>query len=117
MSSEVRMSILRYLDRARIHFNYPWRTEPVAFAVNMTLIAKVMHIAPPTASRHLHILREAGFITIRKSQKWSYCMRDDVVIHEYLVWLQGRLSASGEWQTAGNKTHGSLPADRYERVR
>jgi len=92
MASEVRMSILRYLVDAKKHFGHQWSADPAEFGVCMTLIAEAMDISQPTTSRHLDILKQAGFITVRKHQKWSYCKRDEAVIQDYLAWLQQQLS-------------------------
>jgi DNA-binding transcriptional ArsR family regulator len=58
----------------------------------MTLIAEALAIAQPTASRHLEILKHAGFITVRRQQKWSYCKRNEAAIQDYLTWLKLELS-------------------------
>ncbi len=59
----------------------------------MTLIAEVLVVAQPTASRHLDILRQAGFITVQRHLKWSYCKRDEAAISGYLGWLGLEISA------------------------
>lgn len=91
MASETRMSILRLLAEPQKHFGHQWVADPVEFGVCMTLIAKALAVAQPTASRHLDILRQAGFITVRKHQKWSYCKRDETALREYLAWLGQQL--------------------------
>lgn len=92
-ASEVRMAILRLLADPERHFGHQWSADPIEFGVCMTLIAETVAIAQPTASRHLEILKQAGFITVRKHQKWSYCKRDEAVIQDYLAWLRKELSA------------------------
>lgn len=59
----------------------------------MTLIAEALGVSQPTASRHLDILKRAGFITVRKRLNWSYCKRDETAIREYLQWLAAELSS------------------------
>jgi DNA-binding transcriptional ArsR family regulator len=98
MASEVRMSILGLLAEPKKHFGDQWSANPVEFGVCMTLIAKAIAVAQPTASRHLEILKHAGFITVRRQQKWSYCKRDDAIIQDYLVWLSQELSVKGKPQ-------------------
>jgi ArsR family transcriptional regulator len=92
MASEARMSVLRLLAEPQKHFGHQWSADPVEFGVCMTLIAEAMAVAQPTASRHVEILKQAGFITVRKQHKWSYCKRDEAVIQYYLAWLQKELS-------------------------
>lgn len=95
MASETRMKILQFLAEPQNHFGQQWSADPVDFGVCMTLIAEALEVAQPTASRHLDILKQAGFITVRKHQKWSYCKRNEAVIRDYLAWLERELSAAG----------------------
>lgn len=92
MASEARMSILRLLAEPQKHFGHQWSADAAEVGVCMTLIADAMGVAQPTASRHLEILKQAGFITARKQQKWSYCKRNEIVIQDYLAWLKEVLS-------------------------
>ena len=94
MASEQRMKVLQLLAEPQTHFGHQWSADPVEFGVCMTLIAEALTIAQPTASRHLEILKQAGFITVRKHLKWSYCKRDEAAIREYLDWLTIELSSS-----------------------
>ncbi|WP_082481751.1 MULTISPECIES: ArsR/SmtB family transcription factor [Pseudomonas] len=92
MASEQRLKILQLLAQPQVHFNQQWSADPVAFGVCMTLIAEALDIAQPTASRHLAILKDAGFLTVKKHLKWSYCTRDEAAISEYLQWLGEHLA-------------------------
>lgn len=92
MASEQRLKILQLLAAPRIHFSQQWSADPVEYGACMTLIAEALDIAQPTASRHLAILNEAGFIRVRKHQKWAYCKRDEAAIRDYVRWLGGQLS-------------------------
>lgn len=99
LASEQRLKILRLLADPGGHFGHQWSADPVEFGVCMTLIAEALTVAQPTASRHLDILKQAGFITVQRHLKWSYCKRDDVVIGDYLAWLGREIStvtAAGE---------------------
>lgn len=86
------MSILRLLAEPQKHFGHQWSADPVAFGVCMTMIAEEIAVSQPTASRHLDLLKQAGFITVRKHQKWSYCKRDEAAIRDYLDWLGDELA-------------------------
>lgn len=85
------MEILRLLAQPRKHFGKQGSADPVAFGVCMTLIAEALSVTQPTISRHLDILRRAGFIKVHKQQKWSYCTRDEKAIGAYLDWLRRQL--------------------------
>lgn len=88
ISSDVRMTILRLLRDPAAHFSGQVSADPVAFGVCMSLIAEALGIAQPTASRHLDLLRQAGFLTVRRQGKWSYCRRDEAAIRDFLNWLK-----------------------------
>jgi DNA-binding transcriptional ArsR family regulator len=95
MASEKRLRILRLLAEPKRHFGHQQSADPVTFGVCMTLIAEALAVAQPTASRHLDILKRAGFITVHKHLKWSYCKRHEVTIRAYLDWLSKELSIKG----------------------
>ncbi|NMM44264.1 winged helix-turn-helix transcriptional regulator [Rhodospirillaceae bacterium KN72] len=92
MASDTRLEVLRLLSDPGRHFGHQWSADPVEFGVCMTMIAEALSISQPTVSRHLDILRQAGFITVRKHLKWSYCKRDDAAIRGYLDWMAKDLS-------------------------
>ncbi len=94
LASTQRLAILRLLAEPQRHFAHQWSADAAEFGVCMTLIAEALAVAQPTASRHLEILRQAGFITVRRHLKWSYCKRDDPAIGEYLNWFRSELAAS-----------------------
>lgn len=87
MASAQRLTILRLLAEPGKHFGHQWSADPAKFGVCMTLIADALAISQPTASRHLDILKQAGFISVQKHLKWSYCKRDEAAIRAYLDWL------------------------------
>ncbi|SFT69066.1 transcriptional regulator, ArsR family [Pseudovibrio denitrificans] len=87
ISSEPRLKVLRLLTEPQKHFSHQQSADPVEFGVCMTLIAEALGVAQPTASRHLDILKQAGFITAQKHLKWSYCKRDEAAIKDFLQWL------------------------------
>lgn len=91
MASELRLTVLRLLAEPQRHFGHQDSADPVEYGVCMTLIADALDIAQPTASRHLDILRQAGFIRVRRLAKWSYVTRDEAAIRDYLEWLGSRL--------------------------
>lgn len=92
LSSEPRLHILRLLAESRKNFSHQWSANPEETGVCMTLIAEALDVKQPTISRHLDILKQAGFITVKKHMKWSYCKRDEIEIQNYLDWLKVELS-------------------------
>lgn len=94
MASAPRLKILRLLAQPGTHFGGQWSADPVEFGVCMTLIAEALAVTQPTISRHLDILRQAGFITVQRHLKWSYCKRNEAAIRDYLDWLGQEISAA-----------------------
>jgi len=94
MASEPRLRILKLLATPERHFGEQWSADPVEFGVCMTSIADALAVSQPTASRHLDMLRQAGFIKVRRYRKWAYCRRDEAAIAEYLDWLKREISSA-----------------------
>ncbi len=87
LASPQRLMILQLLSEPGRNFSEQWSADPVEFGVCMTLIAKALELSQPTVSRHVDLLRQAGFITTRRYQKWSYCKRNEPVLADYHKWL------------------------------
>lgn len=96
LASEPRLEILRLLKHPKQHFSGQMSADPQEFGVCITLIAEVLHIAQPTASRHVDLLRQAGFITIKRYQKWTYCKRNEAALADYIQWLSEELGGETE---------------------
>ena len=94
LASESRMEILRLLADPWGNFGHQESADPAKIGVCMNLIADRLKVSQPTISRHIDLLRRAGFLTIRRQQKWSYCRRDEDVLSEYHQWLQDQLQIS-----------------------
>ncbi|WP_421856058.1 ArsR/SmtB family transcription factor [Oricola sp.] len=87
LASESRLEILRLLDDPAGNFGHQLSADPVKTGVCMQMIAERMGVTQPTISRHIDLLRRAGFLTVTKQQKWHYCARDEAVLAEYHHWL------------------------------
>ena len=88
LSSPPRLRILQLLARPRKHFGHQHSADPLKFGVCKSLIAEALGLSQPTVSRHVDLLRQAGFLTAHRHEKWSYCKRDDAALNEYIQWLQ-----------------------------
>lgn len=69
LASETRLKVLSLLAEPEKHFSHQWSADPAEFGVCMTLIAEALGVAQPTASRHLDLLRKAGFIRVRPARE------------------------------------------------
>ncbi len=92
LSSECRIEVLRLLDEPGANFAHQESADPTTIGVCMNLIADRIGVSQPTMSRHIEILRRAGFLKIQRRQKWSYCSRDESNLADYHRWLGGELS-------------------------
>ncbi|WP_417768716.1 ArsR/SmtB family transcription factor [Stappia sp.] len=90
-SSEQRLEILRLLKTPEVHFAGQWSADPAEFGVCMMLIAEALGVAQPTASRHVDLLRQAGFITVHRKGKWVYCRRQEEALGDFLAWISETL--------------------------
>lgn len=91
LSSASRMEILRLLLDPRNTFPHQESADPGELGVCMNLIAEKMGVSQPTISRHIDLLRRAGFLAVKKQHKWSYCSRNEDALQDYHRWLSDTL--------------------------
>lgn len=90
-SSEPRLTILDWLADPLPRFGNQYSADPTLTGVCVSLIAEAMQIAQPTASRHVDLLRQAGFVRLTRAKGWTYVKRDEAVIAEFMTWLTQRV--------------------------
>ncbi|MEQ8396587.1 metalloregulator ArsR/SmtB family transcription factor [Thalassobaculum sp.] len=91
LASVPRMKVLEWLKEPRRHFIHQESGDPETIGVCVTLIAAKLDMSQPTVSRHLEILRRAGFVTVRRIGQWSYYTRSAMGISEYGDWINDNL--------------------------
>ena len=91
IASEARMRILRWLKEPHAHFSHQVTGAPEEIGVCVTLFAEKLGMSQPTVSRHLEILRRAGFVRVNRIGRWSFFSRDEQGIVEYRSWLDDNL--------------------------
>lgn len=92
LSNETRIEVLRILDQPLRHFWHQKSADPAETGVCVHLIAEYFGVSQPTMSRHIELLRRAGFIVAKRQQKWTYCRRDEAVLADYADWLSTSLN-------------------------
>lgn len=92
LANETRIEILRLLDRPSDHFAHQQSADPVETGVCVQLLAEHFSVSQPTMSRHVELLKRAGFVKAKRQQKWTYCSRDEEALSDYLNWLSGSLN-------------------------
>ncbi len=91
LGSDARMKVLEWLKAPRRHFADQESGDPEKIGVCVTLIAAKLQMSQPTVSRHLEILRRAGFVAVRRLGRWSYYTRNAAGIAEYRNWINDKL--------------------------
>lgn len=92
LSGQTRIRILQLIFEPLANFSHQESADPVVFGVCMNLIAENLEMSQPTISRHINLLRQAGFVTVKKYKQWSYCKRDEKALSEYYRWLKEELA-------------------------
>ncbi|GFM69822.1 ArsR/SmtB family transcription factor [Pseudomonas capsici] len=87
LAGEPRILILQWLKHPREHFSHQITGDPALIGVCVTLITEKLGMSQPTVSRHLDLLRQAGFLRAKKIGKWAFYSRDETAIDEYKAWL------------------------------
>lgn len=91
LASQARLSILEWLREPDLHFSHQVTGKPSDIGVCVTLIAEKLEMAQPTVSRHLELLRRAGFLSVKKIGRWSFFQRDEPAISEFKGWINDNL--------------------------
>lgn len=91
LAGESRILILQWLKDPRAHFSHQVTGDPVIIGVCVTLITEKLGMSQPTVSRHLDLLRQAGFLRVNKIGKWAFYSRNEIVLDEYKTWLVGQV--------------------------
>jgi ArsR family transcriptional regulator len=91
LACEARLSFLDWLSDPDVHFSHQVTGTPSEIGVCVTLLTEKIGMAQPTVSRHLELLKRAGFVTSTKIGKWSFFRRDEQAIADYKAWINDHL--------------------------
>lgn len=91
LAHNTRLEILRVLDDAGRHFAKQESADPVKIGVCVQLLAEHFEVSQPTISRHIELLKRAGFINTVRQQTWTYCSRNEQALLDYTDWLVASL--------------------------
>lgn len=75
LANEKRLQILCWLKDPRAHFRPQTDGDLVEDGVCGLLITEKLGVSQPTASEHLRILSDAGFLVGRKIKQWVFYRR------------------------------------------
>lgn len=91
VASAARLSILEWLTEPDLHFADQVTGKPSEIGVCVTLLTEKLGMAQPTASRHLELLRRAGFLNVNKIGRWSFFQRNEATVADYKEWISDYL--------------------------
>ena len=77
LANDKRLQILYWLKDPTAHFRPQIDGDLVKDGVCGLLITEKLEVSQPTASEHLRILTDAGFLTGKKIKQWVFYKRDE----------------------------------------
>lgn len=80
LASERRLQILEWLKDPVKHFPPQIYGDLIKDGVCGVLIAQKLRVSQPTASEHLKILSQAGFVQPKRIKQWTFYKRDELAI-------------------------------------
>src|SRR5580704_13211946 len=84
LANEKRLQILDWLKDPTAHFRPQIDGDLVKDGVCGLLITEKLGVSQPTASEHLRILVDAGFLTGKKIKQWIFYRRDEKEIAAFM---------------------------------
>jgi DNA-binding transcriptional ArsR family regulator len=83
LSNSKRLQILEWLKNPRKHFPPQVDGDLVEDGVCSVFIAEKLGVSQPTASEHLKILTQAGFVIPSRIKQWIFYKRNEQRIREF----------------------------------
>ena len=80
LGNDRRLQILQWLKEPRKHFPPQRDGDLVKDGVCGLLIARKLRVSQPAVTEHLKILARAGFVTSKRTKKWTFYKRNEPVI-------------------------------------
>ena len=80
LANDNRIAVLRWLADPRAHFPPQVHADIEEMGVCGVFIADKLGVTPATASVHMRLLVDAGFVTARRLGKWTYFKREDAAL-------------------------------------
>jgi DNA-binding transcriptional ArsR family regulator len=91
LANEKRLQILSWLRDPVAHFRPQIDGDLVIDGVCGQLITEKLGVSQPTASEHLRVLSDAGFLTGKKIKQWVFYRRDEKAIAAFKSVLKAEL--------------------------
>lgn len=91
LASERRLQILEWLRNPKKHFPPQVDGDLVKDGVCGILIAQKLGVSQPTASEHLKILSQSGFLRGKRIKQWTFYKRDEAAIKAFKGLVHSKL--------------------------
>jgi DNA-binding transcriptional ArsR family regulator len=91
VANEKRLQILDWLKDPTAHFRPQVDGDLVKDGVCGQLITEKLGVSQPTASEHLRILTDAGFLVGKKIKQWVFYRRNEKSIAAFKALMRSRL--------------------------
>ena len=91
LGNEKRLQILDWLKDPTAHFPPQTAGDLVKDGVCGLFITEKSKISQPTASEHLRVLVDAGFLTATKIKQWIFYRRDEKAITAFKVLVKSQV--------------------------
>jgi len=80
LGNDRRLQVLEWLRDPERHFPPKRDGDLVKDGVCGLLIARKLRVSQPAVTEHLKILSRAGFLTSKRTKKWTFYKRDEKAI-------------------------------------
>jgi DNA-binding transcriptional ArsR family regulator len=91
LANDRRLQIMTWLKEPTEHFRPQIDGDLVKDGVCGQLIAEKLEVSQPTASEHLRILSDAGFLVGKKIKQWVFYRRDEKAIATFKALMRTEL--------------------------
>ena len=91
LASAKRLLVLSWLKDPTAHFRPQTDGDLVKDGVCGLLITEKLGVSQPTASEHLRILSDAGFLSGKKIKQWIFYRRDEKEIAAFKALLRNEI--------------------------
>lgn len=91
LANDRRLQVLEWLKDPAAHFRPQADGDLVKDGVCGLLIAEKLGVSQPTASEHLRVLVDAGFLTGKRIKQWIFYQRDEKEIAVFKALLKKQI--------------------------
>src|SRR3981081_4698856 len=91
VANEKRLQVLAWLKDPPAHFRPQIDGDLVKDGVCGQLIAEKLGVSQPTASEHLRVLTDAGFLAGKKIKQWVFYKREERAIVAFKMTIKSEI--------------------------